>query len=79
MNQEDGSGNVRLERQVRRCQICGGADGTMVNYSIGRGELMMHPVCAARHFQHALELVADLITDTNSLGEAVDIANEALG
>ena len=52
--QEDGSGNVRLERRVRRCPICNEADGTMVNYSLAGGEFMMHSICAARHFQQAL-------------------------
>lgn len=54
MKEEDGSGNVPLERQVRRCPICNEADGTMVNYSLAGGEFMMHSICAARHFQQAL-------------------------
>ena len=79
MQEPDGGGNVRLERQVRRCPVCNESDGTMVNYTLGRKELMMHPICAARHYQHALERITDLVEDTNSLGNAVDIANEALG
>ena len=59
MKEKDSSGNVSLERQVRRCPICGETGGSMVNYNIERGEFMMHPICAARHFQRALKQIAE--------------------
>ena len=77
--EKDSGGSVKVERRVRPCPVCGESDGTMVNYALGRKELMMHPICAARHYQHALERITDLVEDTNTLGNAVDIANEALG
>ena len=78
-NESTSEGTVRVDATVRRCPVCGESDGTMVNYTLGRKELMMHPICAARHYQHALERITDLVCDTNSFGDAVDIANEALG
>lgn len=42
------------EREVRRCQVCEGTEGVMINYGMGTSVLIAHDYCAARWFQKAL-------------------------
>jgi hypothetical protein len=38
-------------KTAHTCRLCGYSDGSMVNYAPGEGIDLLHPECAARHFQ----------------------------